>query len=155
MLRELTHADLPTVDSWFAESETRQWLGDPAWPRQLIRLAGLSRDRFAFAAVRQGVVVGIADVERYEDGRAAVAIVVAPEHRRRGVGKTIVMMLIERAEPAGVVEFVGGVEAGNGASAAFLTSCGFEQTTDAPDDEGFTYFALRRSPVRGAARSPR
>jgi hypothetical protein len=51
--------------------------------------------------------------------------------------------LPERPELASVVEFFGGVEAGNVASAALVTGAGFEQVTDEPDDEGFTYYALR------------
>jgi L-amino acid N-acyltransferase YncA len=143
VLRELTEADLAAVEGWFTESETRKWLGDEAWPRRLIRLAARSADRFAYAAVRHGVVVGIADAERYGDGRAAVALVVAPEHRGVGIGTAMASALPERPELASVVEFFGGVEAGNAASGALVTGAGFEQVTDEPDVEGFTYYALR------------
>jgi L-amino acid N-acyltransferase YncA len=148
VLRELTEADVPSVEGWFQDFETRRWLGDETWPRQLIRLASLSADRFAYAAVEEDVVVGIADAERYADGRAAIAVVVSPVHRRLGVGNAMGRALAERPELAGVVEFFGGVEAGNRASAALVTGAGFEQVTDEADKDGFAYFALRRDGER-------
>jgi L-amino acid N-acyltransferase YncA len=144
VLRELTEADVPSVEGWFRDSETQRSLGDETWPRQLIRLASLSADRFAYAAVEEEVVVGIADAERYADGRAAIALVVSPVHRRLGVGKAMARALGERPKLARVVEFFGGVEAGNLASAALVTGAGFEQVTDEPDKDGCAYFALRR-----------
>ena len=144
-LRSLTAADLPVVERWFCDPDTRRWLGDEAWPRRLLALAGRSQGRFAFVAVLGGDVVGLADVERYGDDRAAVAVVVAPEHRRRGMGKAILRGLLDVPQLEGVVELFGGVEVGNAASAALVTSSGFEQVSERPDDEGFTYFAQRRT----------
>lgn len=145
MLRELTDPDLQLVEPWFAEYETQRWLGDQTWPQRLLRLAALSADRFAYAALKKGVVVGAADVERYRDGRAGLALVVAPEHRRLGVGKAMAGALIDRPELADVTEFIAGVEDGNFASAALVTSAGFQKVADEPDANGFTYFALRRN----------
>ena len=143
VLRELTKADLPVVERWFAEPGPRRWLGDESWPRRLVNLAAHSAGRFAFAAVADDAIVGLVDVERYGDARAAVALVVAPGQRRRGVGKAIVQTLRKQPALASVAEFFGGVEAGNVAGAALVCSAGFERVTEGPDDEGFTYFALR------------
>jgi hypothetical protein len=42
-----------------------------------------------------------------------------------------------------VVEYFAGVEQGNMASAALLAKAGFEQVRDTPDEEGFSYLAMR------------
>jgi RimJ/RimL family protein N-acetyltransferase len=139
MLRELTASDLQLVEPWFAEYDTQRWLGDQAWPRQLLRHVALSADRFGYAALQNGVVVGMADVERYRDGR------VAPGYRRLGVGTAMAGALTERPELADVIEFIAGVEEGNLASAALMTRAGFQKVTDETDANGFTYFALRRN----------
>jgi L-amino acid N-acyltransferase YncA len=152
VLRELTDADLPLVEGWFAEAETGRWLGDQSWPRRLLRLAARSPDRFAYAALRAGVVVALADAERYRDRRAGVALVVAPAHRRRGVGTAVARALAERPDLADVVEFIAGVEDGNVAGTALVVGAGFWQVTDAPDGGGFTYFAVR--PDGGRPRRP-
>ena len=88
-------------------------------------------------------MVGLADVERYEDGRASFAIAVAPALRGCGVGTALVRCVLERPEFATVVEFFGGVGTGNVASAALMIRSGFEQVTEVPDEEGFVYFAFR------------
>lgn len=68
VIRQLEEADLPEVASWFADQETRRWLGDEAWPRRLLQLAAPSAGRFAFAALLDSALAGVADVDRYDDG---------------------------------------------------------------------------------------
>ena len=149
LLRELTVEDLPVVERWFRDPETDRWLGDESWPRRLLILTSAST-RLAFAATCDSTVVGIADIECYSDARAAAALVVAPDRRRLGIGRALAEALPRQPQLNGIVEFFGGVEEGNVASEALVTSAGFEQVTDAPDDEGFTYFALRVDGARPA-----
>ena len=145
-LRELAEEDLPTVELWFGDEETRRWLGDERWPRRLLDLAN-DRDRFAYVACLDGTPVGLADVERYEDNRAAVAVVVRPDRRRGSVGTQVLEALPELPELRTVAEFFGGVERGNVASAALVVAAGFELVTPEPDADGFMYFVMHRRPL--------
>jgi hypothetical protein len=51
--------------------------------------------------------------------------------------------LAERPELAAVAKFIGDVEDSNAASAALVTGAGFQRVTDRPDEDGFSYFAMR------------
>ena len=150
VLRDMTAADLAAVSGWFADPETIRWLGGYDWPRRLLELAARSPDRFALAGVRAGAIVGVLDVERAGDGRADVALVVAPAERRAGVATGMIRALLEHSALAGVVEVRAGVETGNAASEALVRRAGFEPVADGPDAEGFVYFVRRTDATRPA-----
>ena len=146
-LRRLTPDDLPAVEPWFRDQEMRRWLGDEAWPRMVLRLAAGSDRRFAFAASGPAGVAALADVERYSDERAAVALVVAPGSRRRGVGSALARALARRPELAGTLEFFGGVEAGNSAGARLAVHAGCAPVSSPPDADGFRYFVAPQTAI--------
>ena len=152
VLREMTAADLPAVSGWFAEAETRRWLGGPDWPRRLLELAAGSPGRLALAAVRDGAVVGLVDLERGGGGRADVALVVAPQERRAGLATAMIGALLEHRALAGVVELVAGVENGNVASEALVRRAGFQRAGGGPDAEGYVYYARRTGAQRPSSR---
>src|SRR5262249_1984589 len=135
---------LPQVESWFDDPETIRFLGDRNWVRRALRLVDetpgkeyrgrtvLGRD--VWIIVNQ-VPVGFIDVERYDDGRAAGALLVAPAMRRQGSGRAIREAVWERPELADVRELIGGVEPENAASRRCLDAAGFRLSSE-PDEEG-------------------
>jgi ribosomal protein S18 acetylase RimI-like enzyme len=139
-LRPLTLADVEAVGPWFDEGETRRWLGNRSWVAQCLRLTG--PDRHALLGTLDDMPVGLVDVE-VVGPRAGFAIVIAPSHRRRGIGAALIEACVADPRFAGVDEWFAGVEHSNGASRALLERRGFSRMTD-EDAEGFTYFALRR-----------
>lgn len=139
-LRPLTAADLPTIQLWFDDEETRHWLGGRDWPRKSLRLAG--PNRFELLATVDDLPVGMVDVE-IEHGRAAFAVVIAPAVRRQGLGRRMVEACMAEPMFVAVEEWFAGVERGNVASRQLLERLGFLQMTD-EDANGFTYFARRR-----------
>ena len=146
-LRPLTAADIPAIEPWFDDEETRHWLGGRDWPRKSLRLAG--PDRHELLALLDGAPVGMVDVE-IEHGRAGFAVVVAPNARHHGVGRRMVESCMALPMFAEVAEWFAGVERGNTASRQLLEGLGFLRMTE-EDDEGFTYFTRRRF---GWAESP-
>jgi ribosomal protein S18 acetylase RimI-like enzyme len=140
VMRDLVPADLDVVRPWFSERETQRWLGDSRWPKQLLRLAADDPGRHALVAVEDGVVVAIVDAERYGDGRVSVALVVAPDRRRRGIATRLMHALAQRAELDGIKEVLVGVEEGNTASGCLVVAAGFRRS-HGPDDDGFIYYA--------------
>ena len=139
-LRPLTAADIPAVEPWFDDEETRHWLGGRDWPRKSLRLAG--PDRYELLALLDGVPVGMVDIE-IEHGRAAFAVVIAPAARRRSRGRQMVEACIALPAFANIAEWFAGVERGNTASQQLLEGLGFLRMTE-EDADGFTYFARRR-----------
>ncbi len=140
-LRELTAGDLPVVEPWFEDAETRHWLGGPGWALEGLRLAG--PNRYNLLAYVDGLPAALVDVEIGEDKRAAFAIVMAPALRGRRIGRTVVGVCMADARFADVSEWFAGVETGNVASSQLLLSCGFAKMTDI-DADGFSYYAWRR-----------
>jgi ribosomal protein S18 acetylase RimI-like enzyme len=139
-LRPLTAADIPVVEPWFDDEETRHWLGGRDWPRKSLRLAGPARHELL--ALIDDRPVGMVDVE-IEHGRAAFAVVIAPDARRHGIGRQMVEACIALPSFATVAEWFAGVERGNTASRQLLEGLGFLRMTE-EDADGFTYFARRR-----------
>jgi ribosomal protein S18 acetylase RimI-like enzyme len=146
-LRPLTAADIPLVQPWFDDEETRHWLGGRDWPRKSLKLAGPNRHELL--AIVDATPIGMVDIE-VEHGRAAFAVVIAPAVRRQKLGQQMVVACMAEPIFAEVEEWFAGVERGNIASRQLLESLGFLRMTD-EDADGFTYFAYRRS---GWADSP-
>jgi len=87
--------------------------------------------------------VALIDAEVYTDDSAAIALVVAPRWRRRGVGAaTLVAVGAYLARTHGVLRLVGGVEQRNTASARCALTAGFVPSGDVPDQEGFVDYVL-------------
>jgi RimJ/RimL family protein N-acetyltransferase len=145
-----TPADLPRVELWFDDAQTRRWLGGPQWPAMVLRLAAdpaeehrgrRIRARQAWLAEQAGIPVALLDVEVYPDGTAGCAFVVAPERRGHGVGRRALARLAAELAAAGVREITAGVEPANTSSVRCLLGAGFQPRVDTPDAEGFLYFA--------------
>jgi ribosomal protein S18 acetylase RimI-like enzyme len=142
-LHELTLDDLHVIEPWFSDADTRGWLGDATWPRRLLEFAHRWPARLALTATSEGQIVGLMDVDRYPDGRAAIALTVDPSERHQGIGSAMLLTLVRDSDTHGLNELFGGVEDHNTAGLALVQSAGFEQVTDAPDAAGFRYFARR------------
>jgi RimJ/RimL family protein N-acetyltransferase len=153
LLRPFTPAGLAAVLPWFDDPETLRWLGGRDWPESLLRLIADPRRDHRGSTVREragwiatlGVEdVALIDTEIYADGTAAVAIVVAPEHRRQGIGAATLVATGELLVRGYGVQFlVGGVEESNAASARCVKAAGFIASTETPDAEGFIEYVLR------------
>ncbi|TMB62644.1 MAG: GNAT family N-acetyltransferase [Chloroflexi bacterium] len=151
-LRPFTATALATVRPWFDDAETSRWLGGRDWPENLLRLVAArpSEHRGSVVRERLGLIasfgrrdVALIDAEVYTDDSAAIALVVAPRWRRRGVGAaTLVAVGAYLARTHGVLRLVGGVEQRNTASARCALTAGFVPSGDVPDQEGFVDYVL-------------
>lgn len=161
-LRPFTPDVLDAVVTWFDDPETGRWLGGRDWPEDLLRLVAAPprehrgravRERAAWIAMLDAEAVALIDTEIYDDGSAALSLVVAPGRRRRGVGAaslTAIGKLL--SDDYGVRVLSGGVERNNHASHRCVRAAGFTAVTDEPDDEGFINYVLRLDPA-GATKS--
>ena len=166
-LQPFTPDLLGGVAPWFDDAETARWLGGRDWPENLLRLiadpprehrgSGV-RERAGWVAMLDRDPAALIDTEVYADGTAAVALVVAPAQRRRGVGAAALAAIGELlARTRGVDALVGGVEQHNEASHRCVKAAGFVAVADDPDEEGFINYVLRLDPAgaRGASDSAR
>ena len=140
--RPFSRDDLPGVEGWFADVETRRWLGECEWPRRLLDLAR-GPGRFAILFTLDEDPVVLLDLERYSDGTAAFALVVSPTHRREGFASRVIASVFELPEASGVSEMVAEVERGNTAAIRLVSSLGFIAIPGA--DEEFQRYALSRT----------
>ncbi|GLS33214.1 Acetyltransferase (GNAT) family protein [Mesorhizobium albiziae] len=135
--------ELTAVLPWFDDADTRRWLGGRSWPAAALKLADGNDNRHVLLAVHGDTPVGLADVERYADGRASFANITAPSARRRGFGTSTIGALLAAPLFSDVVEFFAGVEDGNLASENLLRAAGFTEVTGI-DADGFRHFAWSR-----------
>ncbi|HEX4745519.1 MAG TPA: GNAT family N-acetyltransferase [Gaiellaceae bacterium] len=150
--RALSREDLRFVEPWFDDAETRRWLGDRRWPRRLLELARMP-GRSATVFVEGDTPLALLDVERYEDGTAAIAVVVSPSHRRNGLASRVIASLRDMPETEGVAEIVAEVEEGNAAASRLARSSRFAPIPGA--EEGFQRFVLVRGAASGTAHGER
>jgi len=80
----------------------------------------------------EGTVTGFGsfgDFRAFDGYRHTVehSVYVHPDHHRLGIGRALLVALIERARAAGKHAMIGGIEAGNTASIALHESLGFRQ----------------------------
>jgi RimJ/RimL family protein N-acetyltransferase len=165
---------LPLVEPWFEDSDTRRWLGGPAWPRQMLDLAGRPLGEFRGAvetgryrwlgwdcekavgyvdcgtydrwAVWEGGAHGRGVIETVPVAAAAIAYVVDPALRRRGYCAAMVRALMGTAELRDVGLFTAGVEPGNAGSIECLRKVGFRPLPPEPDWEGIVYYGRSGDP---------
>ena len=84
----------------------------------------------------------------------AIAFVIAPELRRRGLGRAMIAAMIAQSELRDAELFEAGVEAQNTASRRCLEAAGFELGSERPDIEGMLYYRLwRRDLIKRGMRS--
>jgi RimJ/RimL family protein N-acetyltransferase len=162
-LRPFTPDLLGGVAPWFDDGETVRWLGGRDWPKNLLRLTadpprehrGSSvRVRAGWIATLDGEPVALIDTEVYVDGTAAVALVVAPAQRRRGVGAAALAAIGDLlARSHGVQSLIGGVEQHNEASHRCVKAAGFVAVAEDPDEEGFINYVLRLDPAGASGAS--
>ena len=152
-LRRFTPTALVEVAPWFDDPETLRWLGGHDWPENLLHLiadpprehrGSAVSERAGWIATFGGEDVALVDTEIYADNTAAIALVVAPEHRFRGFGAATLVATGELlARSFGVELLVGGVQTNNTASTRCVQAAGFVAASETPDDEGFIEYVLR------------
>jgi RimJ/RimL family protein N-acetyltransferase len=172
-LRPFDREQLPLVEPWFEDPETRRWLGGPDWPRMSLDLSDAPLGEFRgaretgsyrFLARDKDTPVGYVDCGTFDrwttwegrlEGRGvvgvieepscAIAYVTDPTQRRKGYGAEMILALMEMDALEHVTLFAAGIETENTASVRCLLSAGFQPLDPAGDWEGIVYYARRRA----------
>lgn len=171
-LRPFRQRQLPLTDRWFADADTRRWLGGPGWPGLILDLrkrplgeyrGAVETGRYSWLAWDGDTAVGYVGCDTYDrcttwdgspDGRGVVktlpvptanlSYVVDPALRREGYGTSIIAALMASSQITHVSLFVAGVEPANTGSISCLLKNGFQPLDPAPDWEGTVYYARER-----------
>jgi RimJ/RimL family protein N-acetyltransferase len=174
-LRPFRRSQLPLTDRWFADADTRRWLGGPGWPGLILDLherplgehrGAIETGRFSWLAWEGDTAVGYTGCDTYDrcttwdgspDGRgvvrtlpvptANISYVVDPALRRQGYGTSVIAALVSCPQLAHVSLFVAGVEPANSGSISCLLKNGFQPLDPAPDWEGTVYYAKEKPPA--------
>jgi ankyrin repeat protein/RimJ/RimL family protein N-acetyltransferase/ketosteroid isomerase-like protein len=182
-LRPLTSADLPVIAPWFEDADTCRFLGGPDWPAAMLahgeRAVGTTfrgaeqTGAYNYLALVENTPVGYIDcgtfdrctvyggegpdgpiiTETIEVPSGAIAFVIDPQQRGRGMGHAMVAALLELEELGFVDLFEAGVEPGNTASRRCLEAAGFQLAAEQHDFEGMLYYRRWREDL-GAGAAP-
>lgn len=134
VVRSLTRADLEEL-SQFIEPFVREGKLLPRTQDELIDLVPNG-----FIAVADGRIVGVAALEVYSKKLAELrSLAVAPEFRRRGVGRDLVQKCVDRATQLNVLEVMAVTS-----SEDFFRSCGFDFTL--PGEKKALFIQTRHQP---------
>lgn len=131
------------VDGWSAETRYNRLFSasrrtTPERLRQITRI-DYTRDMALIATLMledREVQIGVARYVRREDGRTCeFALAVADAWQHRGIGRALMLNLIDYAAAAGIETMVGDVLASNAPMLHFMRAIGFtiESTPDSPE----------------------
>ena len=99
-------------------------------PKQLARIT--SGSGLSLAALDEhGAIVALGEYACGDSGRAEIALVVADEWQRRGLGERLLAALLEHARRAGLSRLEGVTRAGNDAMRRLAAKLGFGLRRDA------------------------
>ncbi len=119
-LRAATPKDVPALLSLEARS-----FGDDAWGDASVRGELEGTGRHAVVAVEGEDVVGYAVTMRVGDLVDLQRIVVHPDHRRKGLARSLLDEVLRHARREGATRVLLEVAAGNDAALAFYADAGF------------------------------
>jgi RimJ/RimL family protein N-acetyltransferase len=176
-LRPFEREQLPQVEPWFEDPDTRRRLGGPGWPRLVLDLAdrplgefrgAIETGRYRWLAWDGDEPIGYIDCgttdrwttwEGGPNGRGVIATipvasgnlayVVDPAVRRRGYSTTMIATLLTLPDLAHIELFAAGVEPDNAGSVGCLRAADFEALDPEPDWEGIVYYVKRRRSAEG------
>lgn len=142
----LTPALVREIEDWFDDRETQRYLGGRDWIRRELDLivsqpgtelrGSTVIERLGFVArEKSSAPVAFVAIEVYDDATAAIAIVVAPTRRARGVARRLLSGLLDLPELRPVERLTGAVEPENVACRRALAAAGFTIASTV-DDEG-------------------
>ena len=149
VLRAMAESDLPLLEQWFRDGETRRRLGGMLPLRAWFDHALATEGYLAWVAFEDDRRVALAIVEMRGAREATFAVLVAPGLRYRGYGKRLVRELRHRPEVKRLSLLECLVEPDNTAAVRCLRACGFAKRSLEPDDEGLLTLYYRCSPSKG------
>lgn len=137
-IRPAEAADLPAILAIYNDAvlhTTASWDYEPSTLDQRTRWFEQHRQQglsVLVAVDREGSVVGWGSLSKFREKigyqyTVEHSVYVAAGHRRQGIGRLIVLALIEAARQLGKRSLIGGVDASNEASLRLHESLGFEQ----------------------------
>lgn len=120
-LRPFEVADAEFVEPWLCGPGLSVPHGSSAWPERLVRDARI----VALVAHAAGEPTGLVRLDCGPDGVAEVTIVVAPEHRRGGRGRSMFQQALVHAREVGMRRLVAYIDIANESALGFFAECGF------------------------------
>jgi RimJ/RimL family protein N-acetyltransferase len=169
-VRPLTQADLPAIEAWFQDPDTRRFLGGPDWPGAMLANAEKSIGTTFRGATQTGAhhylalagqaPTGYIDCGTFDrltvyggegpDGpiihesieavTGSIAFVIDPDRRRQGLATSMIRTLTRHPDLAHVEVFEAGVEPDNHGARGALETAGFRAHSTEPDSEGMLYY---------------
>ena len=142
----LTEKLVAVIEPWFDDAETIRYLGGREWVRESLALMRKTPGvefrghrvlaRYVWVVFNEeNQPVALVDAELYDDDTTALALIVAPSVRGRGIGSRVLIAFAEREELKNVQSIIGGVKPENVACLDCLRKVGFT-ISEQPDEEG-------------------
>lgn len=130
IIRALDESDAEACDRFCRQldrDDIRRRFGTLRCPsRNFLPVHDGASERVAFAALDGSQdILGVLSLSHLSAGLAEVAVIVRSDHKRRGIGRSLLAHAIEYAEQDGLAQLVGYVIAGNAPMLALARQMGF------------------------------
>ncbi|MBK8097102.1 MAG: GNAT family N-acetyltransferase [Planctomycetes bacterium] len=124
-LRPFCESDAAVIEPWLQEPglSLPPGLARRIWARRLVADRGI----LARVGVVKGVVLGFGRLDCGPDRVAELTLVVAPGHRRQGLGRQVLEGLLTEARGRGICRVQAMVDPGNRQALEFFAGQSFEQ----------------------------
>jgi RimJ/RimL family protein N-acetyltransferase len=122
-LRDISREDLPVLERWFEDEETKARLGGMLPLARYFEFVLSTTNQKNFMAVSDNTPVGLVGFETYEDKTASIDLIVNPDYRNHGYGKAILFEAIKLLD--GCTEVHAYIERDNTASMKCFGACGY------------------------------
>ena len=131
LIRDLRATQIPACESFFNRLDPRdvrmRFATLRFCDRYFIPSLGGASDGLALAAIQEAdTIVGVANLVPMAAGKAEAAVIVRSDLKRRGIGRTLIAAVIDRAERLGLRQIMGLVNSENYPMLALARSMGFQ-----------------------------
>lgn len=129
----------PIVNNWYYNDDDSFYVEELT--ERYIKYVTTNPNHYCWIVYQNNAPVGKVSYE-IDNQKAYIDILIRPDCRRKGLGKTIIGQVINRPEIASIKQIIASIQHTNKASINLFKSVGFDAIENEVDDDGFIDYSF-------------